>query len=149
MSYDSLVIYDFDYRMRSETDYLSIIDEAGQLPPTVKKSVRLSNLRARELSERLEKTESYGQLTAACFTPHFGMVYYRQGEAVAHVTLCLGCNYLRASSPIQAMEQCPETYEDFTYYRCSGFSSEFRKYLSELKQEFAFSHYNIESSLFD
>lgn len=148
LTYDSLVIYDFDWRGRG-VRYTSIIDENGNLPPTVKKSVKLSEKETSELSRRIGAKESYGQITASCFDPHFGMVYYHNGEIKAHVTICLACNYPSSSLEIPARNQGKEEFDGKEYYTKTGFSTPMRKYLSALKKKYGFSHSNIESDIFD
>ena len=68
--YDSLVIYDFEWRGKG-TKCRSILDENGNLSPSVKKSVKLSKKEGVELRKKIGDKSSYGQITSACFDPHF------------------------------------------------------------------------------
>lgn len=147
LTYDSLIVYDFDWRGKSQK-YRSILNDEGELPPTVHKAVRLDEKTAHELSARLGAPESYGQLTAACFDPHFGMVYYEKGNPKVHVTICLACNYPVSNVDIPARKQGKEEYEGEAHYRLGGFSKEFRKYLSGLKKHHGFSHWKL-GGIFD
>ena len=58
-TYDSLVIYDFDWRGR-EGRYRAILNENRELPPTVKKSARLSDDELSEFVAKLGRKETYG-----------------------------------------------------------------------------------------
>jgi len=153
LTYDSLVIYDFeylDYSVNPRKRILSIIDENGDLPNTIKKLVRLPSPEAQELSEKIGLQSSYGQLTAACFDPHFGMVYYENGKAKEFVTICLSCNFPRSSLNIPVRNQGGEKMDNGEmYYTKTGFSKAFRKYLNEIKIKYGFSALMQKSDMFD
>ncbi len=138
LNYDSLVIYDFDYRLPKGGRIMSIIDKDGNLASTVKKSIRLPGKEAKELSDKMGLKRSYGQITAACFDPHFGMVYYEDGKVKEFITICMTCNYPRPSLPIPARNQGMETYEESVYYTLGGFSKSFRRYLNNFKKKYGF-----------
>lgn len=143
LTYDSLVIYDFEYRdysIKPRKRIMSIIDENGNPPSTIKKSVRLPKQEAQGLSEKIGLKSSYGQITAACFDPHFGMVYYENGKVIEYITICLACNYPRSSLRIPAQEKGGEKMDNGEmYYKLRGFSKSFRKYLNGLKIKYDFS----------
>lgn len=147
LSYDSLVIYDFDWMGRG-AKHRSIIDDGGNLPPTIKKSVKLAAKEAKELTARIESPESYDMGVAACFDPHFGMVYWENGKPKEYITICFSCNFPRGSLPIDRTRG-KENMSEEERYKKSGFSKSFRKYLSELKQKYEFSHWKLDSQLFD
>jgi hypothetical protein len=147
LQYDSLLIYDFESRAKSE--HYSIIDEKGKLVSSVKKSVRLETAPARQLSTLLGKKTSYGQATAACFEPHLGILYYRQGRPVAHITICMDCNRLVSGIRIPAQEQGKQGEGAETYYIADGMSKSMRKHLNGLLKKYAFSHQLKPGSMFD
>ena len=152
LTYDSLIIYDFeylDYSVKPRKRILSIIDENGNLPNTVKKSVRLPTKEALQFSKRIGLKSSYGQITAACFDPHLGAVYYENGKVKEHITICLACNYPRSSLKIQARNQGREMNGGEIYYTLTGFSKSFRKYLNNLKKKYHFSSLMLKSDMFD
>lgn len=148
LQYDSLVIYDFDWYSKDER-YRSILDESGKLVPTIKKSVRLSPKDAIELTKAIGDSTSYGQITAACFDPHFGMVYFLQGQPTEHITICMSCNFPKSSLEIPARNQGAEWLDGEVFYTRTGFSKTFRKYLSALKKKHGFSHADLNSQMFD
>jgi hypothetical protein len=138
LTYDSLVIYDFDWQGLN-AKYRSIIDEQGNLPPTVKRAVTLTVNEATEISNRIGEKSSYGQMTAACFDPHFGMVYYEQGLVKEFITICMACNYPRTSIPLPVRDLGTTPDEMETNYSKMGFSKAFRTYLFDLKRKYGFS----------
>ncbi len=147
--YDSLVIYDFDWRQPGGGRITSIL-ENEKLATTVKKSVRLPANEALDLSKKIGMKSSYGQITAACFDPHFGMVYYQNGNVKEYITICLVCNYPNSSLPIPARNQGGEDMDnEEIYYELSGFSKSFRKYLNNIKKKYDFSAQTLEGSIFD
>ena len=138
LSYDSLVIYDFEWRS-PEGKFRSIIDKEGNLPPTVRKAVTLSKQEATELSRRIGTKESYGQMTAACFDPHFGMVYYEGGKVKEYITICMACNYPEPSIPLPVRYLGDTDEEIEANYSKMGFSKSFRAYLFDMKRKYGFS----------
>ena len=147
LTYDSLVIYDFDWR--SKDGRITSIYRNGKLASTIKKSVTLPAKEAQELSIKIGSTKSYGNITAACFDPHFGMVYYENGKVKEYITICLACNYPRPSLEIPARDQGAEEYEGEVYYTRTGFSKSFRTYLNNLKKKYDFSALMTKSDMFD
>lgn len=153
LTYDSLLIYDFEYfdfSVRPRKRLMSILDENGELVSTILKSVKLTTNEAKELSQKIGSKPSYGQLIAACFDPHLGMVYYENGQVKEHITICLACNYPKSSLVIAARNQGGEKMEDGSmYYKLSGFSKSFRQYLNDIKKKYNFSAQIGEGSMFD
>jgi len=151
LTYDSLVIYDFenlDYSVKPRKRIMSIIDENGNLPNTVKNSICLPAKEAQELSDKIGLKNSYGQITAACFDPHLGMVYYKGGKAMEYVTICLSCNYAKPSLKIVASDQGGIDLGDGElYYSRHGFSKSFRQYLNNMKKRYNFSAQIVKSGM--
>lgn len=145
---DSIVIYDFEWRGIT-SEYFSIIDKEGRLASTVKKSTRLDPKESEKLSALLVRKTSYGQSTAACFEPHLGVVYFKTGKPVAHVTICVSCNRLESSVRIAAQEQGKMGEGDIVSYTLKGMSKNFRKYLDNLLKKYNFSHGVSPGSMFD
>ncbi len=140
MVYDSVVIYDFDWRGESE-EYFSIIDEKNELARTVKKSKILTEKESKNLSVVLGLKSSYGEGSSACFLPHLGIVYYKNGNAAAHVTICMGCNILESSIEIPNQKQGKqESEEGDIYYTQMGMSKSLKKHLDKLLKKYSFSH---------
>jgi PIN domain nuclease of toxin-antitoxin system len=95
VNYDRVVAYSYD----GEGD-IEIIDEKGKLADKIKKQVELSKAQTIKLTNILCNKSTYGGDIAACFDPHFGVVFYKTNKPVAYVSICLDCNYLVSSIKI-------------------------------------------------
>ena len=93
--YDKVVAYSYD----GEGD-IEIIDEKGKLANKIKKQVELSKAQTIKLTNTLCNKSTYGGDIAACFDPHLGVVFYKTNKPVAHISICLDCNYLVSSIKI-------------------------------------------------
>ncbi len=144
--FDKVVIYDFEGGKGAD---LSIIDEKGQLAKSVKKQRQLDSTTIKKLSSKLGDKKSYGGVTAFCFDPHVGFVYYLKGKVVAHISICLDCNRLHSSIDIQAQKQGKVGSGEAVYYRANGLSKSFRQFINTLLQKNQFSHQIKKGSSFD
>lgn len=64
-------------------------------------------LNAKELADlllMLNDTKSYGGDVSRCFIPRLGFVFMDNKTPVAHVSICLQCNFLVSSSRIEGIE---------------------------------------------
>lgn len=139
LQYDSVVIYDFEWRTKYAS-HLSIIDN-GKLASTVTKSARLKKKEAAKLVRLMGDSLSYGKSEAACFEPHLGIVFYREGKFAEYITICIDCNRLVPSIRIPAQEQGKQqTEEGDIYFIGKGMSKPFRKHLDSLLKKYDFSH---------
>jgi hypothetical protein len=102
LRYDKVIMYDFDGGMRSD---LSIVDARGHIARSMKKQVVLDKESALSLTTKLGEKESFDDAVAACFEPHLGFVYYLNGKIVAYITVCLGCNVVVSSIPLDPEKQ--------------------------------------------
>jgi hypothetical protein len=139
LKYDSVIVYDFVWYSRT-SDFVPIIDSKGNLAKTVKKKAKLDNNTIGELSKQLGLKSSYGEGTAFCFEPHFGIVYYKGGKPVAYINVCFACNILDSNLRIPAQEQGKQGTGDESYYVLDGMSKSFRKYLNTILKRYNFSH---------
>ena len=92
IEYDKVIAYD-----NNGEGAIEIIDKHGQLAKEIKKQIELSNSQITRITNALCDKSSYGGDIAACFDPHFGIVYYKANLPVAFVSICLDCNYLVSS----------------------------------------------------
>jgi hypothetical protein len=92
MDYDTVIAYSYD----GEGD-IEIIDKEGKLATKIKKQVVLNTSQIIRLTNIFCDKSTYGGAIAACFDPHFGIVFYKANKPVAYVSVCLACNYLVAS----------------------------------------------------
>ena len=139
----------YDYQPKGEDP--SLIDKQGKLLSTVtiKKQVQVDSATINELNRKLGDKKSYGQVTAMCFDPHLGIVYYLNGKVVRHVLVCMGCNALRADIDIPAQHQDRRGQGDKIYYLGDGMSKSFRQFINGLLIKYNFSHQIEAGSGFD
>lgn len=140
LTYDSVVIYDFESRGKT-TQQLSIVSDSNTLASDIKKASALSTGESQRLSERIGQKESYGQGVAACFDPHLGIVYYKNGKHIAYITVCIDCNRLESSLEIQNQKQGKQVSDEGDeFYTAIGMSKQLRKHLNHLLKKYGFSH---------
>ena len=92
VDYNKVVAYSYD----GEGD-IEIIDKKGKFANKIKKQVEISKAQTIKLTNTLCNKSTYGGDIAACFDPHFGVVFYKKNKTIAHVSICLDCNYLVSS----------------------------------------------------
>jgi hypothetical protein len=95
VDYDKVVAYSYDGEAGIE-----IIDDKGKLAKKIKKQVRLTKTQTTRLTNTLCDRSIYGGDIAACFDPHFGIVFYKINKPIAYISICLDCNYLISSIKI-------------------------------------------------
>jgi hypothetical protein len=95
VDYDKVIAYSYD----GEGD-IEIIDEKGKLADKINKQVELNDAQTIRLTNTLCSKSTYGGDIAACFDPHFGVVFYKANNPVVYVSICLDCNYLVSSIKI-------------------------------------------------
>ena len=99
LDYDKVVAYNYD----GEGD-IEIIDDKGKLAPKIKKQITLTRPQVIKLTNIFCNTSTYGGDVAACFDPHFGIVFYKVNKPKAYVSVCLDCNYLESSIKIPNLD---------------------------------------------
>ena len=100
LDYDKVVAYKYN----GENGIEIINKENGQLASKIKTRVVLDESKAINITNYLCDKSSYGGDIAACFDPHFGLVFYKINKPVAYLSICLDCNYLVASVRISGSE---------------------------------------------
>src|SRR4030095_15549139 len=147
LKFDKVIMY--DYQPSGEDP--SLVGNNGQLVLTVviKKQVQVDTTTIGRLNEKLGVKKSYGQVTAMCFDPHLGIVYYSNNKIVANVLVCMDCNVLRSSLEISAQKQLKQGKGDNSYYLGEGLSKSFRQFLNGLLIRNGFSHQIKGDSMFD
>jgi hypothetical protein len=147
-SIDSIIFYDFDGDAKGE--YSSIVNENGKLnQKIIAKSFKLNKTKFAEFNKILNQKESYGKVTAFCFDPHLGIVFFSKGIPLKYINICFGCNGLRANFRIIAQEQGKQGKGKNVYYILNGMSKKIRKYLNKLIAENNFGNQIKGKSSFD
>jgi hypothetical protein len=137
LKFDKVVIYDFE---GGKDLGIYIVNEHGQFAKTIRKQIQLDKSTITTLNAKLGDKKSYGGVTASCFDPHLGIVYFLKDKAVANISICLDCNRLRSTVEIKAQKQGKVGSGDSAYYIADGLSKSFRLYLNDLLKKHNFSH---------
>jgi hypothetical protein len=133
LKYDKVMMYDFDGGIGSD---MSIVDARGHIAKSMTKQVVLDKASALSLTRKLGEKESFADTTAACFEPGLGFVYYLNGKMVAHITVCLSCNVVTSSIPLD-----PQKHDKFwanNDYFAGGPTKSFRAFLQGLLKKYDF-----------
>lgn len=145
LDYDRVVAYEF------QGMGMQLIEKClEEAPQKINKELELSPAQVSKLEGIITAKTAYGSTTAACFDPHFAVIYYKGEEIVATVDICLECNYLMASEEIPATSlKMIHPTEDFSY-PAKGFSPETRKQLHTFVKSLGFTRYLRDlQSMFD
>jgi hypothetical protein len=95
VDYDKVIAYSYEGRPMEQ-----IINKDGRLSQSIKKQAELNKVQTTRLTNIFCKESTYGDDRAACFDPHFGVVFYKENKPKAYVSVCLDCNYLISSVAI-------------------------------------------------
>lgn len=136
LKYDKVIIYDFS----GGKDFNQYIVNNGHLATSVVNKAELDKQNIAILNECLGKKTSFGNGESACFEPHLGFVYYRDNKIVAYITVCLDCNVLVSSLPLEAQQQGKIGEGKNAYYMADGPSKSFRLFLNSILKKYNFSH---------
>jgi hypothetical protein len=138
VKFDKVIMYDY----QPAGEYPALVDKNGNLVSnaSIKKQVQLDSATINKLNRKIGDRKSYGQVTAVCFDPHLGIVYYLNGKIVRRVLVCIDCNALRAHIDIPARHQNKQSQGDNAYYLDDGMSKSFREFINSLLIKYNFSH---------
>lgn len=132
LKFDKVIAYDFD---GSEEPYPSVVSPRdSSFVPVILHQKELDIKQVDNLTKLLTDNTTYGGITAACFQPHMGIIFYHNNKINYIVNICLDCNYLIASTQIPAQEFTKAKYEDGTPYSLVGFSKKGKEKIIELSK---------------
>lgn len=103
-TYTKVVAYHFE-----DLSGKGIIDENGELNPTVKKEKELDKDQIDDFLKTINKEKTYGGESTRCFKPRLGVVFYNGTTAVAHVSICFECSQQVSTPAILAYTQAPNS----------------------------------------
>jgi hypothetical protein len=144
LNYDKVIAYDFNGEHEMQ------LVSNGKITAEVYKKTILSSSQIIYIDNVLADTITYGGQIAACFEPHFGIVYYRHDTIIGNISVCFDCNQLESSFEIPA-----EHYYDIIdsvdnlHLPRYGFSKQGRKKINKLVKELNFSHTIEKKNMFD
>ena len=81
---------------------------------------------------------SYGEVTAACFNPHLGLVFFKDNKFKNAINICLECNYLNSDVAIPAETHLKVNKGKENEFAITGFTKTGKKAIIELCQDLNF-----------
>lgn len=137
LKYDKVIAYDYE---GSEEGYPAVIDRYGLFVPVILAQQYLTQAQADKILSTLTKKSTYGEGTAACFQPHFALVFYKDNKMINQINVCLDCNYLISdiAIPAETHKKVNEGKED--EYALTGFTDQGKKAIIDLCKELHFTY---------
>lgn len=137
LDYDKVIAYDF---AGSEEPYPAVIDRQGKFVPVVLGQQYLSQEQADKILSTLTSKSTYGEATAACFQPHFALVFYKDNKIINQINVCLDCNYLISDIAIPAETHKKVNAGTKEEYAITGFTHKGKKAIIDLCKELNFTY---------
>ena len=81
---------------------------------------------------------TYGEATAACFQPHFALVFFKSDNMTNQINICLDCNYLISDIAIPAQTHKRINAGTKDEYAMMGFTDKGKKAIKDLCKELKF-----------
>ena len=144
LDYDKVIAYDF---AGSEEPYPSVIDEKGKFVPVVLRQQFLTQKQADKILSTLTSKSTYGEATAACFQPHFALVFYKDKKMINQINVCLDCNYLISDIAIPAETHKKVNAGTKDEYAITGFTKSGKKAIIDLCKQLHFTYGPTEENL--
>ncbi len=135
MDYDKVIAYNF---AGSEEPYPNVINGRGKFVPVVLKQQYLTQEQADKILATLANNSTYGGATAACFQPHFALVFYKNNKKINQISICLDCNYLTTEIEIPAVIHKKMNLGKIDEYPMMGFSKSGKKAIINLCKQLNF-----------
>jgi hypothetical protein len=137
LDYDKVIGYDF---AGSEDLYPAVIDKQGKFVPVILRQQSLTQEQADKILSALTSRSTYGEATAACFQPHFALVFYKDNKVINQINICLDCNYLISDIAIPAETHKKVNAGTKDEYAITGFTDKGRKAIVDLCKELNFTY---------
>lgn len=143
LKFDKVIAYDFN---GSEERHPSVIDHRnGNFAPVILRQVELKENQIDFLLDFITDNKTYGEVTAACFVPHLGFVFYEGEKRKFVIDVCLDCNYLISTVEIPATQHKKTKFEDGSSYGLRGFSEKGKQNIIELSKQLNLDYGKIEN----
>jgi hypothetical protein len=130
---DSIVAYEYE-----GTGNVLIQDAVKSKNELITKSKQVDSKFAKNLGSIITDSKAYGQTTAFCFDPHLGILFWKDGNIVESISICLECNFLKSSKSIPATSIKQIQISDDYSYPAKGFSRKTRVKIDNLCRELGF-----------
>lgn len=131
--FDKVIAYDYE---GNEEAFSSVIGPNGNFIPIIEKQAALNKTQIEFLVNKILTAKStYGGVTASCFNPHLGFVFYNKTERVFVTDICLGCNYLTSDIDIPAAASHQRKLDKDVIVTDYGFSKKGKAQIIRLAKE--------------
>lgn len=141
LQYDKVIAYDYE---GSEEPYPAVIDNKGRFVPVVLAQQYLTQEQADQILSTLAKKSTYGEGTAACFQPHFALVFYKDNKMMHQINVCLDCNYQITDLEIPAETHKIVNKGKEDEFALTGYSISGKKAIIDLCKELHFTYGQLE-----
>lgn len=144
--YNKVIAYDFDGR---EEAYMSPINgnwsdsEWISFSKVILKQKSLTETQIATVEDFLFDNSTYGNIFAACFEPHLGVVFYEDFKVKCVINICLDCNSLSSSTVISATSYNVNE----AGVELKGFSKLGRTKIIELSSQLNFKYNKLNTSI--
>lgn len=135
LDYDKVIAYDFE---GDEEGYLNVIDREGRFVPVVLGQKFLTQEQTDKILSALTSKSTYGEAKAACFFPHFALVFYKKNKMINQISICLTCNNLHTDLEIPTITY--KVRENIKTFAIKGFTEIGKKAIRDLCKELDFTY---------
>jgi hypothetical protein len=136
LKYDSVVVREFVEHYDDKDSF--------KIFRVYKKAVVLNSKQAAKFIRIIDDHTTYGLGSPACFDPHMEVVYYKDGKALALVSICISCRLLHAWPDVKALHHYDYygdgPVEDRITYTKEGFSDKGLKKMVDFCRQMGFEH---------
>ena len=115
-------------------------DTIPKTPPPPEWVDTSKTLKEKTLIDYLTSKSTYGEATAACFQPHFALVFYKDNKIINQINVCLDCNYLISDIAIPAETHKKVNAGTKEEYAITGFTDKGKKAIIDLCKELIFTY---------
>jgi len=151
IQFSKAVLYQFDCKQYESNRSLFKANSQKLIPMEDEKV--LNALQASEIIAIVGDTNTYGNIIAACFAPHHGVIFYdAKNKPIAHIAICMGCNYLKSSPFIDASlfhSQILMINDEKVVFSKKGFSKLGRKKLANFFKKCGLNYRQVKSPVPD
>ena len=136
VAYDSVVAYEFNIEVQDHKWAKSIVKDKKVLSTGINGKRKLLPEQVIDLIHIVGDTVTYQGVTASCFTPRLGFVFFSKGKITGHIDVCFECHDLQSSPYIAIYEYRTKTNSEYSF----GLGQKGEESLMTLCKQFNFSH---------
>lgn len=142
LDYDKIIAYEFQ---GDEEANLAVINEDGKFIPIIEKQHFLTQEQADKIISALTEKSSYGESSAFCFNPNFGLVFFKGNDKINQINICLSCNDSTSEIDIPARRHKVFNKGTVDEYTATGFTPKGKAAIVDLCKELNFSYKSEET----